>query len=214
MGAPDSQGSSGGEYSDTGQNTDISVLRVSSGWVEFSNGTWVRMDKDMDRSWQRSTTSRPFQESWTTDVLRTDSGWVLWSNGTWVRESSWTSTEASVQDNTGWIRLSDGTFVRRTSSWSSWTSTSSRSRSRSSTSALDPSDVVETSRAEQNQGWRSDPGSTPHCEDYEELSPHCNNVGTYNCGACLRCPSDFFGVNCECSAEAIPFGFNLEDGCR
>ena len=131
----------------------------------------------------------------------------------WVQKTEVNRTEVSVQDSTGWIRASDGTFVRRTSSWSSWTSTSSRSRSRSSSSALDPSDVVETSRANHNQGLRSDPGSTTHCEDYEELSPHCNNVGTYNCGVC-QCTPDFFGINCECSVEALPFNMDLEAGCR
>ena len=70
MGASETQGSSGGESSDT----EVGVLKVDSGWVEVSNGTWVReqssgsagawlFDRYRHGSRPRSTTSRSLQQS-------------------------------------------------------------------------------------------------------------------------------------------------------
>lgn len=48
---------------------------------------------------------------------------------------------------------------------------------------------------------------------YEENSPRCNGVGTYKCGIC-ECPPEFFGRNCECSADNLQLAGDLEAGCR
>jgi hypothetical protein len=38
-------------------------------------------------------------------------------------------------------------------------------------------------------------------------------VGTYKCGIC-ECPPEFFGRNCECSADNLQLAGDLEAGCR
>ena len=63
MAASETQGSYGGESSDT---RDVSVLRVDSGWVELPNGTWAQegyFNRYINRYRPRSTTSRPFHRS-------------------------------------------------------------------------------------------------------------------------------------------------------
>ena len=196
---------------------------IDSGWVKLTTGTMVQTTSASTTSGSSSSSGSSEESSLSaldsSDVVETNGGQWVWSETSqkweWVEKAEVNQSERGVEDSRGWERAPDGSFVRRTSSWSPWSSTSSRSsqQSRSSSSALDPSDVVETSRVKHNQGLRADLGPASHCEDYQERSPYCNTVGTYNCGLC-KCPPDFFGTNCECSAEAIPFGFNLEDGCR
>ena len=171
----------------------------SSGWQKLADGTYVRVYGNQDAMGASETQGSSGGESSDTDVgvLKVDSGWVEVSNGTWVREQSSSSAGAWLFD-----RYRHGSRPRSTTS-------RSLQQSRPSSSALDPSDVVRTRRG----SYKASTRSTTHCEDYEELSPHCNNVGTYNCGVC-QCTPDFFGINCECSAEALPFNMDLEAGCR
>ena len=92
-----------------------------------------------------------------------DSGWRLLDNGTYVRvygnqdamgasgtqgSSGGEGSDTRENIDSGWV------FSPRT-----WSSSSSRS-------------------FQQFRSSRTVPSPTTHCEDYEEHSPHCNNVGT------------------------------------
>ena len=127
-----------------------------------------------------------------------DSGWRLLDNGTYVRVYG--NQDAMGASGTQGSSGREGSDTRENTD-SGWV-LSPRTRSSSSSRSF-----------QQFRSSRTVPSPTTHCDDYEEHSPHCNNVGTYNCGLC-KCSADFFGMNCECSAEAIPFGFDLEDSCR
>ena len=215
----DAMAASEGESSDTGRITD-------SGWLILPNGTYVHTTA----SWSSWSSTKSFQQSSSNSSDRSSNGTrvqhtnrarasgssaldpssevVETNGGQWVWSDLSQKWEWVAQDNRGLVEAPDDTFARRTYSWGPWSSTSSSSRYRyrSSSSALVPRSLVEP-----KQGL---PETTTRCEDYEELSSHCNNVGTYNCAVCQHCPSNYFGTNCECSAEEIPFGFHLEDGCR
>ena len=46
-----------------------------------------------------------------------------------------------------------------------------------------------------------------------DILAYCSGRGTYKSGIC-ECDSDYFGIRCECDAENLVLGANLEDGCR
>ena len=53
----------------------------------------------------------------------------------------------------------------------------------------------------------------PETPGYIENALQCSTHGTYKCGIC-ECDPDYFGQRCECDAENLSFGADLEAGCR
>ena len=161
-----------------------------SGWRQLDNGTYVRVSSSLS-STSSGSSSSVLEPS---DELETGLGLWVWSDTSqrweWFADGTEVHpTQAAFQDSAGWVQQPDGTFVRKQSSWFPWSSS-------------------ETRGGQHDQGRRATRGSTRRCEDYEQDSSICSNVGTFNCGNC-ECPADFFGVNCECSAGEIPFNSDL-----
>jgi len=52
-----------------------------------------------------------------------------------------------------------------------------------------------------------------HTTSADPRKAYCSGRGIYKSGIC-ECDSDYFGIRCECDAENLVLGANLEDGCR